>query len=602
VNGNITLINQAFEVLTGFTKEEVIGKNWFEVIVPRERFPSVWNLFDEFRSTGKIPEAFENPILTKDGKEKYISWKNNVLKKDDNILGTISFGIDITESLFLLNQFVETQKSYQTLVQFLPGVIYKCKYDRNLTIEYISEKCLELTGYDPLDLINNRKLSYADLIFPADLDMIFQKIDESIEKNDFFQLTYRIITKDNKLKWVWEQGIAIKDSRGKVEYLEGYIFDISERIRTEHELTVHREYFNQLFENAPLAIVILDKNDLIIDVNKSFEDLFLFDREEVKGLSLNQLIVPPHLKEEGTRLSNKVLENEIVMTETKRMRKNGTLIDVLVIGYPIILKGERIGIFGLYKNITEEKRVYELLKQEKEKVEELSNLKSNFLLNISHEIRTPLNTILGFSELLLSELEVYNNKELLDFVHSIKRGGLRLLNLMDNIIEISLIESSRSELQLEKVNILFLVEPILRSFDNIAREKNIFVKTDFQTDFYITTDTRRLELVLRNIIDNAFKFTEKGGVTVTTKIYITDGKKMGVVEILDTGIGISEKFMSKLFQPFAQESTGLSREYEGIGLGLSLSKKLIELLNGRIEIESKLEKGTLVRILIPLED
>jgi len=600
IEGNVVLVNKAVEIITGYLREEIIGKNWFEILVPKEKYPQVWKIFEEFQKQKRIVETFENPILTKDGKEKFISWRNTILRKDNQIIGTLSFGIDITESLHILDEFVDYQRSYKTLIENLPGVIYKCKYDEAFTMEEISIKCFELTGYTTDEFIKG-VVNLGNLILEEDKEKILIQLDKAIKSNKPFQLTYRIRAKDGKIKWVWEQGVAIKDKE-EMLFLEGYMFDITEKIQAEEQLEIHRELFKQLFENSPIAIVILDRDDKIIDVNKAFEDLFHFKRDEVKNLTLNQLIVPPDRKSEGLQLSDRVLKDEIIITETKRMRKDGSLVDVLVIGYPIMHKGERIGIFGLYKDITEQKMMFELLKQEKEKIEELNNLKSSFLLNISHEIRTPLNSILGFSELLISELSEMSFPELTEFAKSIKRGGLRLLNLMDNIIEISLIESSQSELNLEKVNINFIIDPIVNNFLNQAKEKKLHLVKNYVNDFITQTDIKRLSLVINNIIDNAIKFTEKGEVKVQTyTVENPDGTKLGIIEVMDTGIGISEKFKQRLFESFTQASSGLNRKYEGIGLGLYLSKKLIELLGGKIEIDSEVDKGTTIRIYLPIE-
>lgn len=362
--GNVILVNKAVEKITGYSKEEIIGKNWFETLVPKEKYLFVWKHFEEFQRNNQIIEIFENPILTKDGKERYISWRNSILRKDDEIIGTLSFGIDITESLHILDEFIEHQRSYKTLIENLPGVIYKCKNDDVFTMVEISNKCIELTGYDANEFLKG-EINYVDLILEEDKEKVRSQINDAIKFNKPYQITYRIRTKDGQIKWVWGQGVAIQEENNL--FLEGYIFDITERVHAEEQLEIQREFFKQLFENSPIAIVILDRDDKIIDVNKAFEDLFYFKREEIKNLTLNQVIVPPDKKSEGLLLSNKVLSDEIIMTETQRMRKDGSLVDVLVIGYPILHKGERVGIFGLYKDITQQKMMYELLRQEKEK-------------------------------------------------------------------------------------------------------------------------------------------------------------------------------------------------------------------------------------------
>lgn len=600
-NGNVVAISDSIEKIAGYKKEEIIGENWFETLVPKEKYPFVWEIFT-LLFKGNIPEIFENPILTKDGKEKIIRWRNSILKQNDKIVGTISFGTDITEELNLLTNLVDSQWSYQVLIKNLPGIIYRCKYDENLTFQFISEKCEQIFGYKQDDLINNKNVSFSSIIYDEDKEWVFKEIQKSIEGKSVFQLRFRIKNKQGDLRWVGIQGFISKNEKDEVIGIEGFLFDITDQVKSEEELDIQKEYFKQLFENAPIGIVILDKNDKILRVNKAFEELFLFTEDEVKGFSINQLIVPPELREEGFKLSSEVLLDQIVMTEGKRMRKDGSYVDVSIIGYPILHKGQRIGIFAIYTDITQKKLMYEILRQEKERIEELNNLKSNFLLNISHEIRTPLNSILGFSELLLSELEEKGLKELTEYVKSIVRGGLRLLNLMDNIIEISLIESSRTELKFENRKVSALIEPVANSFRELVAEKKLNFVINLINDFNIITDPARLYLILRNLIDNAVKFTHQGEVRVSTYIEKDEKTKLGVIEISDTGIGISEKFKSKLFEPFTQESTGLDREYEGIGLGLTLSKKLTELLGGTIEIESKIDEGTKVRVKFPLSN
>ncbi len=156
LEGNVIIVNKAVEKITGYSPDEVLGKNWFSTLVPKEKYPQVWRVFEEFKSKGEIVEHFENPILTKTGEERIISWRNSVIKKDNEIIGTLSFGIDITESVYILNQFVDQQRSYKTLIDNLPGIIYRCKNDEHYTMISISDKCFDITGYKAEEFMSQK--------------------------------------------------------------------------------------------------------------------------------------------------------------------------------------------------------------------------------------------------------------------------------------------------------------------------------------------------------------------------------------------------------------------------------------------------------------
>ncbi|MBU2447506.1 MAG: PAS domain S-box protein [Bacteroidetes bacterium] len=601
VQGNIKLFNEAAEHITGYESSDVAGKNWFEVLVPEKKYPQVTELFEKFQNNQGLTKYYENPVLTKNGEERIISWQNTEWTEDGQIIGTISFGIDITDRIVIENDLREQKRVFTTLVENLPGIIYRCSNDENWTMEYISSACEKLTGYKPDEIIGNRKVSFSDLIHPEDREKVWNDVQEALSKKIPFQLNYRIVDREGNVKWVSEQGKGVFDEDGNLTALEGFINDETEKRKAEADLFIQREYFKQLFENSPLAIAMLNSEDIVINVNKAFEELFHYKRAEVIGKFLNPFIAPEGLEEEATHLSNKVLDNEIVIAESKRKRKDGTLVDVLILGYSVLYEGERIGIYGVYRDISEQKKMIELLRNEKERAEEMVRLKSNFLLNMSHEIRTPMNSIMGFSDILHTELRELDNESLIDFAISIKDSAERLMNLINNILEISQIEASKKIMEILPYTLLSLVEPTVNNFLRFADQKGLTLEIECINDKMVLVDPIRFEQPLRNVIDNAVKFTKRGSVRIVLDAAVdSKNEPCGEIKVIDTGIGISKEFLPKIFNDFEQESSGLDRRFEGAGLGLTLTKKLIELMNGEIQVESELGKGTTVKIHLPL--
>jgi signal transduction histidine kinase len=236
----------------------------------------------------------------------------------------------------------------------------------------------------------------------------------------------------------------------------------------------------------------------------------------------------------------------------------------------------------------------EELKTAKELAEEMNRLKTNFLSNMSHEIRTPINGILGLSQVI--EMETDNN-EIKNYVKLQQQSGQRLLNTITSILDLSRIEAERSQLKLRVIDLNNLLSESILPLEGLAKSKKLtFLFEPSSERLQCLSDETMLYQVINNTVGNAIKFTDKGEVVIRTA-----KKDEGHVSIVvkDTGIGISEEFMPRLFNSFEQESTGRGRSHEGSGLGLAISKKYIELLGGEILVESKKDCGSTFEILLP---
>ncbi len=279
---------------------------------------------------------------------------------------------------------------------------------------------------------------------------------------------------------------------------------------------------------------------------------------------------------------------EITFIEEKFVRHDGQVIDIEVTAIPITYDG-RDAVQIVIRDITERKRAESEIIAAKERAEQSDRLKDAFIANISHEIRTPLNVILGYSSLIMAELADRIRSEELTFFESIERGGQRLMRTVEHILNISSIQAGTFELHPEPLDVNLRVEKLVLDLRSLATEKGLTIDTiNENPGAMIIADRYCLDQALTNLIENAIKFTNRGGVTVRT--YKQDRRVC--IEVSDTGIGISAEYLPKVFNVFSQEIIGYTRPFEGLGLGLALTKRYVEFNSGSITVKSRKGMGT----------
>jgi signal transduction histidine kinase/CheY-like chemotaxis protein len=314
------------------------------------------------------------------------------------------------------------------------------------------------------------------------------------------------------------------------------------------------------------------------------------------GKSVIEFVHPDYRALVAERMIKVVSERTVLpLLEEKFLRLDGSEVEVEVKAMSIRF-GNKLAVQLIIRDITERKQAEQKLIKAKELAEESDRLKSAFLANMSHEIRTPMNNILGFTDLL--KMDDLTSKQQKEYIQIIKKGGDRLLNIINDIIDISKIESGQMKVSVTKTNINEQIEYISSFFRPEAEEKGIrliFKNTLLSQDAIINTDREKIFAILINLVKNAIKFTSEGFIEFGYR------KKEMLLEffVKDTGTGIRQEHKELIFERFRQGSESLARNYEGAGLGLSISKAYVEMLGGKIRVDSEPGKGSVFYFTIP---
>ena len=376
---------------------------------------------------------------------------------------------------------------------------------------------------------------------------------------------------------------------------------------TTAELRESLEFISTLTDNLPMAVSVWDRNLTCRFMNAAGERWFNFSKETAIEKPLEQF-VGPEVVAQRRAYYDRVLAGESVQASASFPDREGDIRDVVVSYYPVTLGGERcfmattLDVTDLVQRERELQRLNEELEVQKREAESAVTVKTAFLANMSHEIRTPMNAIIGVL-VLLQEAQLEEHPQRL--VRKAYSAAEALLHLLNDILDLSKIEADRLELDLQPFEIDSLVRRSVDAFAIVAEEKglNLRVAIDPQTPDRVVGDLLRISQVCTNLIGNALKFTREGSVAVRIVFSEKEGGSRGqlVIEVEDTGIGISPADQSRIFDNFRQADETTSRRFGGTGLGLSISLQLAELMGGSLTLDSTPGVGTTFRFAVPVE-
>ncbi|MFD0990193.1 PAS domain-containing protein [Mariniflexile jejuense] len=475
-------------------------------------------------------------------------------------------------------------------------------------------------------------------IHPEDKEMVLKTFKDSLKNNKPYKIIYRLKFDDKKIKYVHEQCETFYDENKYPKKSFGTVQDITDRKKIEEVLKNSELLYRSLTSNAPVAIFNVNKQGDCTYVNEEWMKYSGMSFDEAMGKGWQNALHPNDkervLQEwQETILNNREFKSELrfqdangkttwlVAKATKLLDANNNLYGYIGMASDITERINNEKELLNYKNNLEELvnlRTEELnegkeallnlledlnfqsqeLEKEKVKAQSADLMKSAFLATMSHELRTPMNSIIGFTGILLKEYAGPLNQEQKKQLSMVKTSGEHLLGLINDVLDISKIEAGKLKVSIYPFNYLKTLQKTLDFLLPQALKKGLKLKTEIsKINITLNSDERRVEQVLLNLLSNAIKFSSKGNITVKVDVF----ENTLVTQVIDQGIGISEKDLNKLFIPFIQLDSGLSRSHEGTGLGLAICKNLVEKLGGTIQATSKKEVGSNFTFKLPLE-
>lgn len=388
-----------------------------------------------------------------------------------------------------------------------------------------------------------------------------------------------------------------------VMYLATLVFqrrkmEVLVEIRTK-ELKESEERFRSLIQNSNDIFLIVDHKEIIRLISPAVESIIGYSPAEMINNSIYDLMFHHDIAIVKSAISE-IIGNPLQMftTQFRYHKKQGGVCYLEAVSQNLIDTPGVKGIVINIRDITERKQFENELIEAKHKAEEMNRVKSSFFANMSHELRTPLHGILGISQILEESAPDGKNKRL---VEMLSQSGKRLLNTLNMILNLSRIEANKLDIVLSELNANDLIKDSLKLFEPAAKEKQLTLTYINKCEgLILNTDEQMLLSVFNNMIDNAIKYTNAGGIKVISSIEKQENNNFFVLKVEDTGIGISEENQEIIFDEFRQVSEGYNRSFEGTGLGLSIMKKYVELLNGKITVSSKLNEGSTFSVYLPL--
>ncbi len=590
--GTIRSANRAAARLLGWQPHELVGMPMRRLLSEQDGNTYEVYLRSYLNSGEVMLSGAEQELhcIARDGQKKPVRLSVGVTRAGNHPLFVV-FANDISQRIQMEQALRESEQQYRSLISNIPGVSFRCLLDSDWTMLFISDAVQPLTGWSADDFISQRQ-SIAALYHPDDLQPVAEQVQAAIEQRRNYTVEYRLFDRDGKEHWIWESGSAVCDEQDIPRWIDGVLLD-----QTETKLR-NAEYEGKVNAiSKAMAMVEFDLQGHVLAINDNALDLFGYQRADVIGQHHRLFCDPLYADSDDYRQFWAALGNgQFSAGEYRRISRGGREVWIQATYNPILdTDGKPFKVVKLATDLTPRRLMEQETRAARDRAEAAAAARSSFLANMSHEIRTPMNAIIGFTELLIGTPLADDQRRHLQTVQQASRS---LLGLLNDILDTAKLDRGAIELEDLDFSLRELCEQVCATQRLAAENKGLALQLEYPAqllEFY-RGDALRLQQVLTNLLGNAVKFTAQGRVCLHVQ------GEPGAIRLIveDTGIGIASDRLEKIFEPFAQADASMSRRFGGTGLGTTISRQLVELMGGRLRVESSLGEGSRFIVELPL--